>query len=181
MPTIQGPTILLQSGKYFSFLEPEKSDFTIHDIAHALSNICRFTGQTEHFYSVAEHSVHCSHLVPAVDALEGLLHDAAEAFVGDVSRPLKSLLPEYKVIEERVERAIAERFGLRYPWPPSVKHTDAKMLRAEQHQLMRNNDEWACLAGIDLTVLGQRELLCLRPTLAKAQFLERWTELGGAL
>lgn len=179
--TIQGPTILLQSGKYFSFTEPAACEFTIEDIAHGLSNICRFTGQSQNFYSVAEHSVHCSHLVPAADALEGLMHDAAEAFIGDVSRPLKQLLPDYKVIEERVEHAIAERFGLRYPWPPSVKHTDAKMLRAEQHQLMQCDDDWACLAGVDLTALGQRELVCLPPVMAKSQFLARFRELGGVL
>lgn len=179
--TVQGPTILLQSGKYFSFLEPEKCEFSILDIAHGLSNLCRFAGQTKNFYSVAEHSVHCSYLVPEAHAMEGLMHDAAEAFIGDVSRPLKQLLPEYKAIEKRVERAIADRFGLRYYWPASVQHADTRMLRAEQHQLMSNDDDWECLNGVDLTALGQRELLCLPPTMAKCQFLARYTELGGAL
>lgn len=93
---IVGPTILLRSGSYFDFENPEGSEFDLFDIAHALGHLCRFTGHVMRFYSVAEHCVHCSRIVPPEHALAALMHDAAEAFIGDVSRPLKAMLPGYQ-------------------------------------------------------------------------------------
>ena len=138
--------IQLASGAMFDLLNPDPSVITIDVIAHALSRLCRFTGHvsTAH-YSVAEHSVRVSWLVPDHDAREGLLHDAAEAFVGDVAAPLKRLLPDYQAIEKRVELAVAERFGLLYPWPLSVKEADIDMLRLEAVTFMRPEGipDWA--------------------------------------
>ena len=97
---------MLQSGAWFDFLDPESSDFAIEDIAAGLSNICRYAGQCSGFYSVAEHSLLVSEV--AFDhAYAALMHDAAEAFIGDVTRPLKQLLPDFKRIEapHRVVRA----------------------------------------------------------------------------
>lgn len=108
---IKGPTILLLSGEYFDLAEPEACAFQVSDIAHALGNICRFTGHTQRFYSVAEHSVICSHMVPPEDAMAALMHDAAEAFIGDVSSPLKSLLPDYKAVEQRVCMGNGDEWG----------------------------------------------------------------------
>ena len=89
--------ISVYDGEYFDLLEPDRSVYTINTIAHALSNLCRYTGHVNRFYSVAEHSVFVSLAVPKKFALEALFHDASEAFLGDVSSPLKKLLPEYKV------------------------------------------------------------------------------------
>ena len=171
---ITGPTILLFSGSYFDFLEPDKSEFVIEDIAHGLSQICRFAAQCRRFYSVAQHSVHVSHIVPPEHAFAGLMHDSPEAFVGDMAKPLKDLLPEYRVVEKHVEAAVFARFGVPHPMPPCIKEADIVMLATEQREIMRNNDGWDYTRG--------RKALDMRlpnwsPTEAKAQFLARYSEL----
>lgn len=169
-------TILLQSGRYFDLAAPEESSFTIEDIAHALARLCRFTGHTRSFYSVAEHSVWASQLVPPQDALAALLHDASEAFVGDVSRPLKALVPQFRAIEKRIEAVVLARFGI-HELPPSVKQADMAMLRIEQEQAMRNSDAWSGLEGIRLAPV---ELRFWSPAKAEAAFLERFETLSWA-
>ena len=170
---IIGPTILLRSGTYFDFENPKGSAITIHDIANALSHICRFTGHCHTFYSVAEHSVHCSNLVPEKDAYAALMHDAAEAVMGDVSRPLKSLLPDYKRIEKRVEEAILAKFGLPAQLPASVKEADMKMLRIEQRECMLNHDDWFGTSPIVMASIVQ----FLPPVEAYAAFIKRFHQV----
>jgi len=122
---------MLRSGAWFDFCAPASSNFTIDDIAHGLANICRYSGQCRDFYSVAEHSILVSETAKSFE-FEALLHDAAEAFIGDITRPLKQLLPEYKKIEANVQRAILDRFGVLGPIPPQVKQSDLRVLAAEQ-------------------------------------------------
>jgi hypothetical protein len=176
--TAVGPTILLHSGSYFDLLDPAGSTFTLGDIAHGLGNTCRFAGQCNSFYSVAEHCWHASHLVPDNLRFAALMHDAAEAFIGDVTRPLKSLLPDYKAIEKNIEAVIDEQFALGgLAGHEIVKRADLQMLAAEQRQLMpAHADEWACLAGIDVPGINWRGW---SPTEAAAQWLRRAGDLLG--
>lgn len=169
-----GPTILLAGGTYFDFLAPDASEFTIEDIAHGLSNVCRFAGQCRHYYSVAHHSVLVSQLVPAEDAFAGLMHDAAEALIGDVSKPLKDLLPDYRRIEKAVEAAVFARFGAPLAIPASVKQADLVMLATEQHLLMPDREGRSYAGGhapLDIRIPE------LSPADAKALFLRRYEEL----
>lgn len=175
---IKGPTIRTRVGTYFDFENPEGSEVVLADIAHALGNLCRFTGHTRWFYSVAEHSVHCSFLVPEKDAAAALMHDAVEAYVGDVSRPLKSLLPGYKEIEQRVERAVLSRFGIAHPLPESVKRADMMMLRLEQRFAMECSDFWPDLDGVPI---AERALEFWPPETAAQRFAIRAFDLGVAV
>lgn len=134
-------TIRLRSGKYFDLANPRPDQFDFADIAGALSKICRFGSQCESFYSVAEHLVNCRR-VAASDKLSRdaqlavLMHDATEAFVGDMVKPLKMMLPAYAIIEARVEAAIAEKFGIDFRTHANViKEIDRAMLIAERRRL----------------------------------------------
>lgn len=169
------PDILTNSGLYFNFHQPEPSMVDIQDIAHGLSHVCRFAGQCKQFYSVAEHSVYVSMVVPPEMALHGLLHDAAEAYVGDVTAPLKMLLMNYKLIEERAHQAIFARFNLDPVMPPEIKEADLRMLATEQAQLMPpHDDEWALIAGVKPY---HRTIMGMPPVQAKGFFMRRFEEL----
>lgn len=129
------PIIRTSTGRQFHLLEPWRNDPNIGEIAHALSHLCRFTGHTDRFYSVAQHSVHVSHLVPPALAMHGLLHDAAEAYLGDVASPLKALLPQYRELEAHIQGWICRAYGLSQDMPEEVKAADQQMLVQEMHDL----------------------------------------------
>lgn len=176
------PTIRTSAGRSFNLLQPHTTPFGIDEIAHALSQLCRFTGHTRTHYSVAQHSVLVSYVVPDEFAMHGLMHDASEAFLGDVSSPLKQQLRAYRDIERTVEHAIAVRFGI----PPlrwtseanaAVKHADRVLLLTEQRDLMPPGDgterDWPDVEPLPWTIEP------LPAFVAKALFLRRFEQLGG--
>ena len=137
--------IVTVSGKRFDFVDPRPEQICIEDIAHALAVIPRFVGHSRWpeygtAYSVGQHSVHTMELVmdaggSVYEQLWALLHDASEAYMGDCSTPLKRLLPDFRVIEERVEHAIHNTFGLEHERPMIVDWADKQALRLEARDL----------------------------------------------
>lgn len=128
--------ILTATGKYFNFLAPEDHEYDVEEIAHALSHICRYTGHCDKFYSVAQHSVLVSRVLPKPFKRAGLLHDRSEAYLTDISSPLKALLPDYKALEARTEHASAIQLGVPFPDHPNVKEADLRMLMTEVRDIM---------------------------------------------
>lgn len=103
----------------------------IYDIAHALSNICRFGGHCPIFYSVAQHCVLCSHMASSKNKLEALMHDASEAYLTDVPTPIKHRLTNYYEIEDRAMKVISEKFNFRFPFSEEIKNIDKVVLNLE--------------------------------------------------
>lgn len=169
-------SILTVEGCYFDFLNPSKCDFTIRSVAHSLSLLCRFGGHSRKFYSVAQHCVLLSYIVPKEFALAGLMHEAGEPFCGDMPSPLKALVPEYKAIEKKVEAAVLAHFGIDPVMDPCIKRADLVMLATEQRDLMpTHDDDWAILQGV--VPLKQK----IRPWpawYARWRFLRRYKELS---
>lgn len=180
---------MLASGALFDLTDPEGSEFTLQDIAHGLARVCRFAGQTNRFYSVAEHCVHVARLVPVEHARAALLHDASEAFIGDVTRPLKALLPDYRKIEKAIEDAISDRFlidelgnasrtAIRHPL---IKGADLAMCLVEARELMPNAPGYWSGLPVDPMhwerARGTR-LNCDRPEYATAAWLRAWHRYG---
>lgn len=165
------------TGKKYSLLNPQPEAVDIMDIAHALSMICRYTGHIDRFYSVAEHSFLLSYQVPEEFALEGLLHDATEAYVNDLSKPLKELLPEYNSIEAKHYEVISRVFGIPPTMSDTVKEADARMLMTEHHLAMKPApDTWGYP---DIAPYPNLKLLHMNPQQACSVFISRYFELEG--
>jgi hypothetical protein len=172
------PWIETYTGDKFNFTHIQDiSEINIEDIGHSLGNLCRYTGHCHYFYSVAQHSVLVSYLVPKEKAAWGLLHDAAEAYLGDMSSPLKLLNPSYKLLEQAVMNRIANRFNLPiFFWEDKdVKLADTSQLKIEAFYLLPNQGkDWHfpdnCVDGIKPKILTPEESIEL--------FMKRAKELG---
>lgn len=171
------PSIKTRSGVYIDFLDTSKNEYLIEDISESLSNLCRFNGHTNGFYSVAQHCYICSLNVPEEYQLEALLHDATEAYLGDVSSPLKKLLPEYKKIEKKHYKAIANVFGIPEETSDVVHHIDLVLLATEKRDLMNTGKDdviWSVLEGIEPL---KTKINPLPPERASWLFYKRFMEL----
>jgi uncharacterized protein len=163
------------TGRAFWPLDPKPEHVCIEDIAHALAMKCRYTGHVKRFYSVAQHSVLASHIVPTADALWGLMHDASEAYLPDVARPVKRNIPGFREIEDRVMEAIASRFRLTLPMPESIHHADLVLLASERRDLMADPPyRWVVTENIE--PIGWL-IVPFDPPAAEEYFLRRWREL----
>jgi 5'-deoxynucleotidase YfbR-like HD superfamily hydrolase len=149
MNNTQHLAITTRSGRQVNLLDPQYSQIDIGDIAHGLAYQCRFNGQTSRFYSIAQHSLMVASILPDHLKMAGLLHDAAEAYVGDVVQPLKVLLPDYQAIENRFAQAIGLRFNVDLDHHPEVKQADLIALATEKRDLLpREKCTWDLLKGI---------------------------------
>lgn len=170
--------IRLLSGNLFDYNNPSGSEVTIEDIAAALSKVCRFSGHIHRFYSVAQHAVNTSRIVPDAHAYDALMHDTAEAFTNDLPTPLKFALPIFKELEVRIESAMADKFGFTYPLAEPVKYADSQMLSLEKERLKRDFTRWSMLEGVETdSVAHLVDMSPMSPSRAEKLFLERYVEL----
>lgn len=171
------PWIQTYSGRRFCPTNPNPDAIVIQDIAHALSMQCRFSGHVRKFYSVAQHSVLVSYVCDAADAMWGLLHDASEAYLVDVPRPLKQSgkFGAYIEFEKQMQLAVCKRFGLPEKEPPSVKTADTILLSTEARDLMSPlHPDWR--NRCDPLPF---KIEALPPDKAKDLFMKRFFELRG--
>lgn len=174
------------SGKAFFPLAPKIEDIDLMDIAHHLAMKCRYSGAVKEYFSVAQHSVLVSRHVPPEDALWGLLHDAAEAYLPDVVRPIKDaayfsvgedrLMMRFAYVEGDILRCISDKFGMHWHMPATVKKADLEALQTEKRDLLGPSPhEWSSQWDAQpwpekIVPLDWRE--------AKRLFLDRAAELG---
>ena len=173
MRTRIGDWMCTFTGVQYYPADPRSTDVHLIDIAHALSMLCRYTGHCREFYSVAEHSVLVSQIVPREYALVGLLHDATEAYINDINRPLKRSLPDYNKIEDLNWLVIAERFGLPAVIPEVVHSADMAVLKTEARALMPDAAHHWNLPGDAAKV----SIRCWSPRDAEAVFTDRFFDL----
>lgn len=164
------------TGRRFNPVEPDPMQIVIQDIAHSLAHKCRYTGHTSEFYSVAQHCVIVSNIVPIEFAMEGLLHDAAEAYLPDVAYPIKHNFPILMSVEDKLHAVIAERFGITYPYPEAVTDIDRRITIDEAKAFMTSKGDWwghdmdnGCYNGPGIKGFS--------PKKAKQKFLDRFYEV----
>lgn len=163
------------SGLKFSFENTTPEMLNIEDIAHALSNTCRFAGHVKNFYSVGQHSVLVSIYTHPTLALMGLLHDASEAFLNDIPSPIKhsEIFAGYREMETRIQTLIYQKYGINSPEHPLVKETDLRMLATEKRDLMsKPPEDWNLPFEPFAEVIEP-----WGPEKAKEEFLKRFNQL----
>jgi 5'-deoxynucleotidase YfbR-like HD superfamily hydrolase len=195
------PWIQTYTGRAFDLLDPKPEQIDVLDIAHALSNICRFTGHVREFYSVAQHSCLVAEIIsdlwragpgsrpcPELVQLAALLHDAPEAYIGDVSTPLKramrceGTLSEYDVIEGRIESAILGRFL----WPGAAPDDSVRTLIKRADMIALATEHAALFTGptprswgLELPKPWPYKIEPWAPAKAQQEFLQAFTFFGG--
>lgn len=160
------------TGDKFHFTKPRPEEIHIEDIAHHLSLLCRYTGACKFFYSVAQHSLYVAQLVPEELQLTALLHDAAEAYLNDISRPVK-YSHRLDITEQEITKVIDAKYGIN-SHHPDIKLADDIMLATEAGQLMKNMTDWKPLPQPVNIAIHQ-----VAPYMIESAFLDRFREYGG--
>ena len=171
------------SGKRFDVNDPQADSIAIEDIAHSLALQVRFNGHCSRYYSVAEHSVNLADWVlhetgDRKAAFSALMHDASEAYLCDIPKPIKPLLTNYREIEDRITTVIADAFGFDYPFPNIVKEADARITldeRAALFETVQDLRRWSAGEPLSIPITG------IEWEKAKELFLERFAELDPQL
>lgn len=166
------------SGRKFFVADPKPDDIYVQDIAAALSKMCRYGGHCRAFYSVAEHCVLVARHAKPEHKLAALMHDASEAYLVDIPRPIKPIIGNYYAIEDRVMAAIAATYGFAWPLPPEVKELDNRILGDERDQVMAPMDVPGSVWGDALPRLGV-EIQCWQPARSESEFLLAFEEYAG--
>lgn len=171
----RGPFISTLSGAKFFVKECNVQDVPMTDVANALALNCRFNGHIVRHYSVAEHSVLVSNLVSPENALYGLLHDYAEAFISDIPRPFKTTITGHNDFERAVMANVCDLYGLPLDVPEDVAYIDTHICAVEAYVLGGVVPEW--VVHYDLEVCPQHEIKGLSHLQARAAFMNRFNEL----
>ncbi len=176
-----GNWMMTATGRAFYPYDMRVEDFCIEDIAHALSLLCRYGGHCKKFYSVAEHSVLVSRMVPKEHAFAGLMHDATEAYLVDMPRPIKIGFPQYKEMEAKIWELICRKFDIDPVLPHEVEVADGEVLWHEMAALLHPvppGHEWGM--GRDRPSVVRPDLIkAWSPQDAKRFFMNRFNELKG--
>ena len=180
-PPAPGPYLQTVSGRWVNPFDPDPAQLDAGDIARALANQCRFGGHSRVFYSVAQHSVIVSRVVEergggAEDAFAALMHDATEAYLGDMPHPLKHRSPlgaAFKAAEEGLEQAIRARFAIK-AHVPEIKKVDRALLATERRAFSAEAWHWPELEGVEPLDI---DLVAWSPDEAADEFARRYAEL----
>jgi hypothetical protein len=180
-PPAPGPYLQTVSGRFVNPFEPDPEQLDIGDIARALANVCRFGGHCRSFYSVAQHSVIVSELVEqrggdVEDVFAALMHDATEAYLGDMPHPIKHRSPlgvAFKEAEDRLEAVLRARFNIKAD-VPEIKKVDRALLATERKALSGEGWRWPELDGVEPLDI---ELVAWPADEAARAFAARYAEL----
>jgi uncharacterized protein len=180
-PPAPGPYLQTVSGRWVNPFDPDPGQLDAADIARALANQCRFGGHARVFYSVAQHSVIVSELVEArggdvEDAFAALMHDATEAYLGDMPHPIKHRSPlgaAFKEAEDHLEQVIRKHFRIS-AHVPEIKRVDRALLATERRAFSGESWHWPELEGVEPLAL---ELVAWSPDDAAEAFASRYAEL----
>lgn len=176
--------IVTYTGKAFDLLNPSPEMVCIEDIVHALANICRYTGHVQEFYSVAQHCVLMAKADLPGDPLQRLLHDAGEAYVGDIASPWKQCLIVHdfdvsvKEWELKIQKVISLALGINLDYSTEVKEADDRMYFTEVRDLMPPSVEFGkCRKNLKPL---EEKIICWNPIEAEDMFLTTYNSLRKA-